>query len=71
MSKNAALKRGNFDITRALSDAPIEAFPNWGGDQSGTAADSERFVVGLAAVVLLQAGTNRGLQPIRSDLSLG
>lgn len=27
MSKNAALKRDNFDITRALPDVPIEA---WG-----------------------------------------
>lgn len=41
MSKNAALKRANFDITRALSDASIEA---------------EIY---------------RGMQPIRSDLTLG
>ena len=55
MSKNAALRRANFGITRALSDAPIEAVPNWGGGQSGHATDSERFDVGLPAVVLLQA----------------
>lgn len=56
MSKNAALRRANFDIARALPDASIEAVSNWGGDLSGGATDSERFDVGLAAVVLLQAG---------------
>ena len=56
MSKIAALKRANFDIARALSDAPIEAVPTLGGGQSGHATDSGRFAVGLPAVVLLQAG---------------